>query len=295
MTASYGKKHKSYRAGVFFSAFILIFIVLSLIFGAVRNSLDKDDTSGVFRILGFLPSVLSVVIVTVINAFLSDKNDRFDFGIRKTGVKYWALAALLFVGTFFGLAGVNSVFIEFLSENFGYNYVEPSFPMTTVGYVFAVITVCLLPAIAEETVFRGVMTDGLSGLNVYAASALTAVAFSLYHMNPAQTVYQFIVGFLFCMLRIRSGSVFPTVAVHFLNNFLIITSYYYFPSAFVFTGAAKAIVVFGGLLCIAIFIALCATDKNKLQEGSPSVTKFLLGGAIGFIVCTAMWISALFV
>ena len=46
--------------------------------------------------------------------------------------------------------------------------------------------------------------------------------FALFHGSPEQTVYQFIVGCAFAFLAIKSGSILPSILMHFVNNGLLV-------------------------------------------------------------------------
>ena len=116
-------------------------------------------------------------------------------------------------------------------------------------------------------------------------------------MNPAPTTYQFIVGFCFCLLALDSGSVFPTVLAHFLNNAVIVILTYACPSFTGFTGVWFIVSLIFGLLCLAAFLFL--TLKGKVKEGKSEYgydyKTFFLYSAIGVAGCLLMWISMLFV
>lgn len=217
-------------------------------------------------------------------------------GMKKTGVKYYLYAVLLVAACFFGLSSLNGVFIEVLVKYAGYKYTETSLPAFSVlNYLLTVLAVCVLPAFAEEFFFRGILTRSLSGAGRLTASLICGAYFSLFHMNPAQTPYQFVTGFCFCLLALDSGSVFPTVLAHFLNNFIIVTISYAFPSFGGFTGVALIASVVFGLICLAAFLFL--TLKDKVREGKSEYgydyKTFFLYSAIGLAACVIMWVSGL--
>jgi hypothetical protein len=73
--------------------------------------------------------------------------------------------------------------------------------------------------VMEELVFRGALTGGLMKKNKpYLAIIIGAACFSLMHMNPEQTVYQFLLGCVAGSVAYCSGSVIPAIIVHFVNN-----------------------------------------------------------------------------
>lgn len=218
--------------------------------------------------------------------------------IRKAEPKFYLYAVLLAAASFFGLSSVNGLFINFLIKVFGYNYVESSLPaFSPINVVLTIVTVCVLPAVFEEFFFRGILTRSLSSAGRLNAALISGLYFSLFHMNPAQTPYQFIVGFCFCLLALDSGSVFPTVLAHFLNNAVIVILTYACPSFTGFTGVWFIVSLVFGLLCLAAFLFL--TLKGKVKEGKSEYgydyKTFFLYSAIGVAGCLLMWISMLFV
>lgn len=81
------------------------------------------------------------------------------------------------------------------------------------------LIVGLLPAVCEEVVFRGVLLRGLgTQFHPWVAGLLSAVIFAGYHLSLAQLVPMLIVGMVFALLALRSGSTAPTMLAHALNN-----------------------------------------------------------------------------
>jgi membrane protease YdiL (CAAX protease family) len=87
----------------------------------------------------------------------------------------------------------------------------------TIGFI------ALLPALAEEILFRGVLARGLATTRrpLFAIGVSSAV-FGMYHVLPAQVVATFMLGCLLGLFTLRSRSIVPSVVVHFLNNAIAI-------------------------------------------------------------------------
>ncbi|HEY3586693.1 MAG TPA: CPBP family intramembrane glutamic endopeptidase [Myxococcaceae bacterium] len=83
----------------------------------------------------------------------------------------------------------------------------------------ALVLVALLPAVAEEVTFRGVVLAGLrrSGSR-WIAVAGSALVFGLFHINPYHVVAAFTVGLLLGWVALESGSLLPGVLIHLVNN-----------------------------------------------------------------------------
>lgn len=82
-----------------------------------------------------------------------------------------------------------------------------------------VLDTLLFAPIAEELVFRGALLGSLTKrFSPLAAIALDGLAFSLMHMNPAQTVYQFFLGCACAYVVMCSRSVLASMLVHCSSN-----------------------------------------------------------------------------
>jgi sodium transport system permease protein len=87
------------------------------------------------------------------------------------------------------------------------------------GLGMALVLVALLPAVAEEVTFRGVVLAGLrrSGSR-WIAVVGSALVFGLFHINPYHVVAAFAVGLLLGWVALESGSLLPGVLIHLVNN-----------------------------------------------------------------------------
>ncbi|HET9155063.1 MAG TPA: CPBP family intramembrane glutamic endopeptidase, partial [Myxococcaceae bacterium] len=87
------------------------------------------------------------------------------------------------------------------------------------GFGTALVLVALLPAVAEEVTFRGVVLAGLrrSGSR-WIAVVGSALVFGLFHINPYHVVAAFAVGLLLGWVALESGSLLPGVLIHLVNN-----------------------------------------------------------------------------
>jgi membrane protease YdiL (CAAX protease family) len=90
-------------------------------------------------------------------------------------------------------------------------------------YVATIAAIALLPALAEEIVFRGVLARSLANhKRLPVAVVLSSAVFGIYHVMPAQAVATFMLGCLLALLTLRARSIVPAVVAHFLNNAIAI-------------------------------------------------------------------------
>lgn len=92
--------------------------------------------------------------------------------------------------------------------------------------------VCLLVPVVEELVFRGAVLRALlqwKSDRHWVMIAVSALLFSVAHMNPAQMPHAFIIGLLLGWLYYRSHSIVPGVIFHWVNNTVAYFLFKFYP------------------------------------------------------------------
>ena len=135
----------------------------------------------------------------------------------------WGYAAVTGLAALFGFMYIAAA-ADYLFALIGYDAGMPDgFSFDTAGKMIAgIVCVALLPAVVEEAVFRGIVLRGLSRMGKIPAILLSAAAFCLTHMNPAQTVHQFLLGIALAAAAVETGSLTAPMIMHFLNNAIVI-------------------------------------------------------------------------
>lgn len=111
------------------------------------------------------------------------------------------------------------------------NIMSSEFDMI-MGDRWGYVAIGILAPIAEELVFRGAVLRSLlrwNRTNHWVSIGLSAVAFALVHINPAQMPHAFLAGLLLGWLYYRSGSIVPGVAFHWVNNSIAYIIYNMYP------------------------------------------------------------------
>jgi len=169
-------------------------------------------------------------------------------------------------------------------------------------YIMAIFVLCLLPAVVEELLFRGLILKGLMPMGKVVAVIASAVLFSLFHLDPLMTIYQFVMGVVFAVVVLRTGNLLYGMIMHFLNNFVIVTM------AFASSGDIMELVVwnpvtiimavglagFGALMLVGLVRALKPHEKHI---NIPKTQRFWSRGNIGFFIGVAfaasLWVITL--
>ena len=128
-------------------------------------------------------------------------------------------------------AGYSSVTSDIVIPNFG-------------TYLLYVGLICIVPALCEEILFRGLICNGLKKMGTFAAVFGSAFLFMIMHGSPDQTVHQFILGSILALVYLVSNNLWVPIIIHFLNNFMAVTISYlaYGDSAATTTESANLLV-----------------------------------------------------
>ncbi|HSD62662.1 MAG TPA: CPBP family intramembrane glutamic endopeptidase [Ignavibacteriaceae bacterium] len=93
--------------------------------------------------------------------------------------------------------------------------------------VLVIAVVAVVPAICEETMFRGFIQKSFElRIKPVWAALITAIFFGLYHFNPYGMIPLIILGFYFGFAAYKSNSILIPMSLHFTNNFIAIMVYF---------------------------------------------------------------------
>lgn len=96
------------------------------------------------------------------------------------------------------------------------------------GFWGVFLKVAIIAPIVEESLFRGLIMHGLMR-NYKPAFAifLSALLFSLFHLNPWQMTYTFFLGLLLSWLMVKTRSLPLCILAHSINNLIVLLSITY--------------------------------------------------------------------
>ena len=142
--------------------------------------------------------------------------------------------------------------------------------------VLDLIATAIVPAFAEEFLFRGLI---VSNLKPYSKSAAVvgAVAFGLMHQNPMQLFYATSAGLVLGLVYVASESIWCCIALHFVNNFISIIQNYLI-SVFGYDTALLLVIFFDVFIVIIGVVGglylLSALKRNKETRREPRLGVF---------------------
>lgn len=167
-------------------------------------------------------TVASLLITLVIGRLL-----KFSFrGYLKPKAKdikhgfYWAPACFM-LNIVFSLA-VNA--FTSAMGSIGVNIPEANFTIRkpSVGAVlFQFLYIVVIAPLIEELIYRGMILGSLNKYGQAPAVFMSALCFGLMHGNIPQAASAFGTGLVFALLASECGSIYPSLVIHMINNFLI--------------------------------------------------------------------------
>lgn len=230
-----------------------------------KNIYTKYDAGITFLLAIIIPQMIGIFFVFTLMAISFASNTEYTELIKQPLVLciMTALSQLCFVAVFFGYNvysktnfikasklnfqfGIIPLFISLLIgiiALFGYNNLITSFdaflkflghtsasmplPLSNPWWlVINIVLLCVLPAVMEELLFRGMILNGLKQYGKWTAIFGSALLFALLHGNIDQLIYPFILGVIFALIADSTNSVIPTIIVHFVNNCIVVVINY---------------------------------------------------------------------
>jgi hypothetical protein len=110
--------------------------------------------------------------------------------------------------------------LNLTSMLFATNVIISSIGSITTDYPLwvGVVAIALIPAVLEESVYRGVFFNEYRKQNPRVGILVSGLLFGLMHMNFNQFIYAFVMGVVFALLVEATDSLGASVLVHFIIN-----------------------------------------------------------------------------
>jgi membrane protease YdiL (CAAX protease family) len=245
----------SYSAGFF----ILIgFAITGIILASVISipiwtnmtgrSIKEMDTaitdpanSNAVRIIQSITAIIGFLLPAILTAFLLNRKPMKLIGFygkinwKQVGLVFIIMIVALFVSGFFSYVNemipiTESLKLKFSKMEADYNkQVEAIIGLNNAGeYILALIIMAFLPALCEETLFRGGLQNFLtrSIRMPWLSIIIVSILFSLAHFSFYGFLSRFFLGAVLGLLYQYSGKVWLNILAHFFNNAFAITALY---------------------------------------------------------------------
>lgn len=171
----------------------------------------------------YLLPIFSFIVFFALKKLLKIKSVPIQKFNKKIPMGEFISIFLLFLGAtvvFEIISVINNLFfyligIELPDLSF-FEYIDTS----PTGIIMLIIVLAVLPAIAEELIYRYGVSSSLSEYSVSGAIIVSSLAFGLMHGTFQQLMYAIFAGLFFGYLLFRTQNIKLTVFLHFLTNFI---------------------------------------------------------------------------
>jgi hypothetical protein len=212
----------AWYAGVGFLVALVATLVVVGIFAAATGT-TTDDEDATFTIVATFIQGLIFIGTAVLFASFTRRPRPEHFGLRPT--PFWPAVgwASLGIASFYFLAFLYTVAVQpdaeqTVAQDLGAD--QGTFGMIAAGFM----VICVAPA-AEEFFFRGFFYKALrTRWPVLVAAGIDGLLFGVIHYDFSGADALLILpplavlGFLFCLVYERTGSIYPVIALHAFNN-----------------------------------------------------------------------------
>jgi membrane protease YdiL (CAAX protease family) len=204
----------------FVTAFAVLLVAVVPIY-ALAGSDATDDPPAWMVIAATLVQSVVFTGVALLFASMAQRPRAWHFGLRRT--RFWPAVGWAALGllAFYVFAAVYAALVQpdveqTVTEDLGADE-------GTLGLILAGVMVIVVAPAAEEFFFRGFFYRALrSRLGMSTAAAIDGVVFGLLHFEGEDAALILpplaVLGFLFCLVYERTGSLYPVIALHAFNN-----------------------------------------------------------------------------
>lgn len=175
-------------------------------------------------LVGTMVGQIMVFVTPLLLAWYMKTDKKELFSLKSPKLSMIPASFLLYVGTFL----VELVAVHFLTKIFPESTENMSITFDEIiKHSFWVVTfvIAVMPAIGEELLFRGLTLGSLnSKYKAVWAILVSSLIFGLYHGSVVKLLPTTMLGACFAYIVYKGGSIYITMALHFLNNLLSVIS-----------------------------------------------------------------------
>jgi membrane protease YdiL (CAAX protease family) len=266
--------------GLFGAAFVLSVMVTGVVFVAkgwpLMNPEAIDWTHpeivSTMKILQGISSILLFLLPAIFYALFTFTRKHFYFlGLKKAekNYMYW-LAALCILLAFPAVGWLGELNQHIPLPKWMTNFEKDASKQmeaflkveTSADIFFNVILIAFLPAVCEEICFRGALQRILIQLtrNPWIGILLTSVLFSALHLQFQGFLPRMFLGVVLGTLYWYSGSLWPSIIAHFVNNGAQVIAVSYYPQ---YINENPTIPVYAAILSGAAVFAILRYYQKK--------------------------------
>ncbi len=229
---------------LFFNIYSIVYMECELLVAAFEGVIWVECAADLF--CSFLYLLSFVAPVWIFYGLSQGKGARaVDFSVtlpRSHSLSKTLSILFVSLGTIIAASYLNSWLVPSFSS--GGMKIDHPYQLVLLMFSSAVI-----PAFAEELLFRGVILSNLKPYGKGMAVLVSALLFGLMHMNLSQFLYATVAGVVLGVVYMATNSLWLCILIHFANNLFSVLENYMFQ----IFGTQKA-----GLICMAAELVIFA-------------------------------------
>lgn len=238
-------EHLRYHRGKRVLLFLIILFVSGLIGVAISAIFMAAGDTGM-KIAQGLSSIFMFVVPPIVYYYVTRmKHQMYDLGFRKPANPWWLLligVVLMFISlpvtnqltrwneamSFGGVFEKLEEYLKMLEETAAATTEKMLNVDTIGGLLLNLLVIALIPAVGEELTFRGVLQQGLMRRvkSPHVAILFSAAIFSFIHFQFYGFLPRMFLGILLGYMFYITGSLWTSIAMHFVNNGTAVVLYY---------------------------------------------------------------------
>ncbi len=203
--------------------FFLFSLVVALPFGILGAILDRSLLKSPY-VIQFM--ILAGFILSVMYAYR--RTDRTWSDILLLNPVSWRLylpLGVCIVGVAIVGSDLGNLFRQLIPVSENVRNLFGGTARRETPYAFTFYAMVVQAPLAKEVFFRGVILGGLLANRTRSRAIVwSSLLFAVSHLNPWQYPTALILGLVFALWVVQTGSLLPAIAGHALNNFLIVTA-----------------------------------------------------------------------
>jgi len=210
---------------------------------AVFSDFHRGGSREIFKLVQGISSIGTFLVPSLIAAYLFTLQPARLMGTQRFPKPAW-LIGISIVLMAYSMGAISDLLFrlsnvlpwpDFLADNLEQsqeimlgtyeNILNMSGPL---DFVQVLIIMAVIPAIAEESLFRGLIQPLLGrNMNRHLAILITSLSFALLHGQHLAFLSIFVLGMVLGYLREWSSSIWPSTILHLINNGVIVVWVYF--------------------------------------------------------------------
>ncbi|MCR4875074.1 MAG: CPBP family intramembrane metalloprotease [Clostridia bacterium] len=263
-------------------AFILQLILQLLFTIVLMSTMTLDERTAfsdtyAYRVILIIVNELSIGLTPLFYSKVLGQNYYLDMGFKKklSIPQIGMLIAIAFVLVVAFLPLAQWVFDLLVKTGYNTAKLTTLTVSTPAQLVIGIILFALVPAILEETLYRGMIARAFKKHSFVLAIFVGGLLFALMHASPVQLVHQFFLGCICCVVYFATASIYAPIIIHFVNNLIaVVGSYLMSVYQFGIPTTALIIMFFVGLILLVVamlvFMKMC-NKKVTLKTGFKNI------------------------